>query len=83
VAGVAGFTQPPNAGYGQLNLRADWARPFGNPVDLGFFVTNVNNKAYIMGSSGVNGLVGGIMSPPRMYGFELSYKFGEGFKPKE
>jgi iron complex outermembrane receptor protein len=79
----AGFTMTPQAGFGQLNLRADWQRPFGNPVDLGIFVNNVSNYGYVQGGTAVNGIVTANISPPRMWGVELSYKFGEGFKPKE
>lgn len=83
VPGVAGFTMVPNAGYGILNLRADWSRPFGHPIDLGFFVTNAGDKAYFQGGAGVNGMVTQPIAPPRMFGIELSYKFGEGFRPRD
>jgi iron complex outermembrane receptor protein len=80
---TAGFTQNPQAGFGLLNLRVDWSRPMGNPVDLALFVTNATNVAYIQGGTGVNGLVSANIAPPRMFGVELSYKFGEGFKAKD
>lgn len=79
---VQGFTMVERAGYGILNLRADWQRPFGSPIDLGLFVTNATDRAYILGGSAVNGVVTAPIAPPRMFGIELSYKFGDGFKPK-
>jgi iron complex outermembrane receptor protein len=79
---VQGFTMYERPGYGILNLRADWQHPFGTPIDLGMFVTNATDRAYFLGASALNGFVSAPVAPPRMFGVELSYKFGEGFKPK-
>lgn len=80
---VQGFTQMDRAGYGILNLRADWQRPFGSPVDLGLFVTNANDRVYYLGGSSLNGFTTSPIAAPRMFGVELSYRFGDGFKPKD
>lgn len=69
-------------GRALLNLRVDWNRFLGNPVDLGIYMTNVTDKVYIQGGSAVLGATTVHFAEPRMFGIELSYKFGEGFKPR-
>jgi iron complex outermembrane receptor protein len=67
-------------GYGDLNLRLDWASVFGEPFDVGFFMRNVTNEihAISIGSFLPNGLytVGAVYNEPRMWGVELRYRFG-------
>jgi outer membrane receptor protein involved in Fe transport len=70
-------------GQAILNLRADWEHFLGNPVTLSAFVNNANNKLYTDGSVTVVGIYGVHYAAPRMFGLQLTYKFGEGFKPKE
>ncbi|MBV9995760.1 MAG: TonB-dependent receptor plug domain-containing protein [Caulobacteraceae bacterium] len=74
----------PNAvekGYGLLDLNALWRNPMGAPVDLSFFITNVTNKLYRIGSNDLSqnsslGTRAEIYGPPRMFGFGLKYRFG-------
>ena len=75
--------QTEEAGRGILNLRADWERFLGNPVTLSMFVNNATDLVYKDGGTQVIGIFSAHYAPPRMVGFELTYKFGEGFKPKD
>lgn len=68
-----------------LNLRVDWTNVGGRPVDMAFFMTNVANKTFPVqlqsnyGKNGANyggGFVRYIYSEPRMWGFQLRYRFG-------
>lgn len=67
--------------YGTLDVNASWRNIFGRPFDLGLFVTNVTNKIYRSGSTSVTqnssfGLAGDVYAAPRMFGFDLKYRFG-------
>ena len=73
------ITEP---GRALLNLRVDWNRFLGNPVDVSMYITNVGDKVYIQGGSNVLGATTVHYAEPRMFGIELSYKFGDGFKPQ-
>lgn len=67
-------------GYGLVNLRADWRKPFGAPFDIGAFVTNLTNEKYYAGKYAlvnVIGLLSAWPGPPRMYGIELRVAFGD------
>ncbi len=66
----------PGDAYTILNLRADWTKPFGQPVDIGFWVTNVTNDFYANGTTCLSGLCQILPSPPRMWGVDLKYHFG-------
>lgn len=70
-------------GRALLNLRVDWNRFLGNPVDVGIYVTNATDKVYIQGGSAVLGATTVHFAEPRMFGIEVSYKFGEDFKPRD
>ncbi len=68
-----------------LNLRVDWKNVGRRPVDLSFFMTNVANKTFpiqVQANYGKNGArYGGgfaryLYSEPRMWGFQLRYRFG-------
>jgi iron complex outermembrane receptor protein len=67
-------------GYGDLNLRFDWAQIAGQPLDVGLFVRNATNEVHAesIGSFfGVGlGIVGAVYNEPRMWGVELRYRFG-------
>jgi iron complex outermembrane receptor protein len=68
-------------GYSLVNLNAGLKNAFGQPFDLGFFVTNLTNKTYRIGADSVTeasslGASGSIYAPPRMYGFSLKIRFG-------
>lgn len=82
IPSVVGYTMVPSDAYGIVNLRADWTNLMGGPLDLGVFVTNATNQDFVTGGAPVNGVVTSAMSPPRMYGLELTYRFGEGLKPR-
>jgi iron complex outermembrane receptor protein len=64
-----------------VDLNVDWKNVGGQPVDLGFFVTNVTNKIYCIGSNNLLqnsslGVNGDVYAAPRMWGFSLKYRFG-------
>ena len=64
-----------------VDLNVDWKNVGGQPVDLGFFVTNLNNKLYRIGTNNLLqnsslGISGDIYAAPRMWGFSLKYRFG-------
>jgi iron complex outermembrane receptor protein len=67
----------PQGDYAIVNARADWARPLGLPVDLGVWVTNLTKKWYSLGNSCLGGFCYSVISPPRMFGFDLTYRFGD------
>jgi iron complex outermembrane receptor protein len=64
--------------YQNFDLRADWTDMFGQPIDLGFFVTNLTDNLHIVGeiplwtSLGFSSVA---YNPPRMFGFSLKYRF--------
>lgn len=67
--------------YTTIDLNANWRNVMGQPVDLGFFVTNVTNKLYRIGANNLLhnsslGTLANIYAPPRMWGFSLKYRFG-------
>jgi iron complex outermembrane recepter protein len=67
--------------YGYLNLNVNWNGMFGHPIDLGFFMTNVTNRLYRIGTNDLTqmssvGMASNIYAPPRMFGFSLKYRFG-------
>jgi outer membrane receptor protein involved in Fe transport len=76
VPGIVGYTMVPQDAYTITNLRAAWTNVWGGPVDLGLFVTNVTDEEILLGGTPVNGMVASSMAPPRMYGVEVSYRFG-------
>lgn len=68
-------------GYGIANLRADWRNVGGSRLSAGFFMTNITNKKYIAGGAIEGQRFAGYevrgYGAPRMFGFELSVRFGE------
>ncbi len=77
-----GSTILPNTklpGYGLVNLRYDWTDMFGSSLSLGAFVKNLGDRVYYVGglAQGVSlGSDAVTVGTPRMYGFELRYRFG-------
>jgi iron complex outermembrane recepter protein len=72
--------QPDQKSYMLLNLRFDWDNFLGNPFDLSMFVDNVTNRTYKVGADALlneTGTSASIYGPPRMWGLELRYRFGE------
>lgn len=64
--------------YGLLNLRLDWSRIDGGPLDAALFVTNVTDKTYRVTSNATyftTGLVGSVFGDPRQYGASLRMRF--------
>jgi iron complex outermembrane receptor protein len=67
--------------YSLYNLKIDWKNIFGRPLDAGFFVTNLTNTLYRIGGDDTypsTGSEAATYGEPRMYGFELKYRFGPG-----
>ncbi|MBV9842927.1 MAG: TonB-dependent receptor [Sphingomonadaceae bacterium] len=68
-------------GYGLLDVNVTWANVMQQPIDLGFFMTNVTNKVYQIGRQSLSqqssfGNLAYIYGAPRMFGFSLKYRFG-------
>lgn len=65
-------------GYGLVNMNVNWEKVAGLPVDLGFFVSNLTNKAYYVSinDNTSRSFRSGLLGEPRMWGFRLKYKFG-------
>jgi iron complex outermembrane receptor protein len=60
-----------------LNLNANWNNVVGSPVDVGLFVTNVNNEKYFVFASGASfGWDSVVLNEPRMWGARVKYRFG-------
>jgi len=70
--------------YQNFDLRADWTNMFGQPIDLGFFITNLTDNLHIVGeiplwtSLGFSSVA---YNPPRMFGFTLKYRFDGSTEP--
>jgi iron complex outermembrane receptor protein len=72
---VGGIIPP----HGLLDVRADWNDIAGRPVDLAFYMTNATDQVYIAGGTVVYNALGVnpvIYGEPRMWGFQLRYRFG-------
>ena len=77
IPGIVGYTMVPQEAYTMANLRADWRNVWGGPMDLGLFVTNVTDEETVLGGAPVNGVVTSSVAPPRMYGLEVGFRFGD------
>jgi iron complex outermembrane receptor protein len=67
--------------HGLLDLRMDWNDVAGRPLDASFFMTNATDQVYIAGGTVVYSALGVnpvIYGEPRMWGFQLRYRFGPG-----
>jgi len=67
--------------YGTLDLNVTWENVMRNPIDLSFFMTNVTDKFYRIGTDDLLqassvGERSDIYAAPRMFGFGLKYRFG-------
>jgi iron complex outermembrane receptor protein len=61
-----------------LNLGLDWTNVYGQPFDLGFFMTNVTNATFVLGNFALysqQGFVSKVYNEPRMWAFTLKYRF--------
>ncbi len=68
--------------HGLLDLRMDWNNIGQRPIDASFFMTNATDQLYIAGGTVVYNALGVnpvLYGEPRMWGFQLRYRFG----PKE
>ncbi len=84
---VAQYGQSPEQkDYTLVNFRVDWDNFLGHPFDASFFLNNAFNKVYGVGADALLNLTGTSATyygPPRMWGFELRYRFGaDADKPK-
>lgn len=68
------------APYAVADLKLDWNNVMGNPVDLSFFVKNVTDKLYAVGSAHVMdsrlGTTSIQYSEPRTFGMQARFRFG-------
>jgi iron complex outermembrane receptor protein len=67
-------------GYGIVNARFDLRRIGGQPIDLSVIATNLTNKTYRAGVIGIYNTAGidsAVFCEPRMYGAQLTWRFGE------
>ena len=67
------------AGYGLVNLRANWNGVLGSTFDLSLFANNVTKKFYENVGFALVGAIGTFATAPgapRMYGAQLRYHFG-------
>ena len=70
--------------YQDFDIRADWKNIFQQPFDLGFFMTNVTDNLHIVGIIPLNtstGFSSVAYNPPRMFGFQLKYRFSLASEP--
>jgi iron complex outermembrane receptor protein len=75
-----GFVASKQDGYGNLNLRLDWANVGGHPVDAAVFVRNATDDVHLISSGSLYtnlGVIVGVYNEPRTWGAELRYRFGE------
>src|SRR5262249_40426890 len=73
----AALSQP---AYTIANLRVEWRKVYGSPIDMPLFVNNLTDEVYATGgiSSLVTvGLAQKYYAAPRMVGVQLSYQFGK------
>ena len=66
--------------YDLVNARFDFNDVAGSGVDAGVFVRNLFDEEYLASAnvgSRVLGIFSGFYGPPRTYGVELRYRFGE------
>jgi iron complex outermembrane receptor protein len=74
--------------YSLFDLRADWNKVWGSPVDASFFVTNLTDTVYRVGGLDVYSVpalafIAAVYNPPRMFGAQLRYSFGPDTEKRE
>jgi iron complex outermembrane receptor protein len=70
---------PPTPGYGNLNLRLDWANIFSKSIDADFFMRNATNDVHQISVNSLwssFGFISAIYNEPRTWGVEARYRFG-------
>jgi iron complex outermembrane receptor protein len=68
--------------YGSLTAGIDLKNVAGRPLDIGFFMSNVEDVTKPVGvldqyATGPSGTAGLTYMEPRMYGVRIGYRFGE------
>jgi iron complex outermembrane receptor protein len=66
-------------GYDLVNLRLDWKHAMGSALDLSLFATNAAGTVYrtrISALYNIFGVAGADYGEPRIFGAQLSYRFG-------
>ena len=66
-------------GYRLLNFRLDWKKIAGSGFDAALFVTNATDTVYktrVSGLYNIFGVAGAAYGEPRIFGFQLAYRFG-------
>ena len=65
--------------YSLMNASVDWRDVMGKPIDLRAYVKNLTDEEYATGGTSVwtTGFVTALLGPPRTYGLEMRYRFGE------
>jgi iron complex outermembrane receptor protein len=72
--------------YDKLDLRLDWHDVMNQPFDLAFFMTNATDNIYATGAYTLLGSIGidtRSYGEPRMWGFQVTYRFGGPSTPEE
>jgi iron complex outermembrane receptor protein len=67
--------------YELLDFKVDWTNALGYPVDLSFFMKNALDTTYVQGAVPIYtqlGFTSLSYNPPRMFGFDVKYRFSEG-----
>lgn len=67
-------------GYQVANFRLDWQNVMRTGLDLGLWVKNAFNEKYYVGGLPLGGSLGinsANVGRPRMFGFDLTYKFSD------
>ncbi len=71
-------------GHQLVNWRVDWKDIFEQPIDVGFFMTNATNSLFPIGGFGsysTQGFTSYAYNEPRMWGFQLKYRFEQDDTP--
>jgi iron complex outermembrane receptor protein len=75
----AGEIYPIMPSYENIDLQINWTNAMGYPVDLGFFMTNVQDNVHVVGGFPIYAQLGFtslVYNAPQMYGFSMKYRFG-------
>ena len=82
---ILGEIYPIQPSYENINARIDWTNVYEYPVDLGFFMTNVQDNVHVVGATALYSSLGFTSvsyNPPRMFGFSAKYHFSAAAEPE-
>ncbi len=82
---LLGEDYPIQPSYENINARIDWTNVYQYPVDLGFFMTNVQDNVHVIGATALYSSLGFTSvsyNAPRMFGFSAKYHFGAAAEPE-